>query len=182
MYRIKSGMKYEERGKKRGIEIADTRSKSPYEKLIAMSSTCPENMLENNSSTSVGGRRSRARCPTPSSSERVLHGTVLGGVSSSRSSSVLRNAHEKKRSGRPPSCGGRRVNSVQSKVPMECSTDSTASNAVDLDFSDDETQLVPSADGQKRSGHTRAHVLTYFTEQTDGFRCNLCHHVCSALL
>ena len=150
-----------------------------------MSSTRDENTRSAQSSTSlvpnmspVPRLRSRGRRGASTSSDRVLHNTVSGGVASSRSSSILPSSQRKKRIGRPPSNRARRVTTIQSDPRLDGSNGNDATNAVNVDLSDDEVQSVPVANHEKDLRRTRSHVLSHFTEEVNGFRCKVCHEVC----
>lgn len=154
------------------LRMSSNRNLDTNENLSTVGSIPTQDAASNQPS-----RRSRTRRISSSSSDRVLHGTVRGGISQRSSSSILKKSNDKSRSTRTTSVRGRKTNGIPSRNNTESHDAGSAMSIDPIDFSDEESQSVPKSDDKQRSRHRRSDVLAHFTEEIDGYRCKICKQV-----
>ena len=136
--------------------------------------------ITNNTST----RRSDRLQAEMQSSSRVLHRTVSGGVANGQSPKLSsRRFHSSKRDGLTD-----RTSVNANRTSMATTRDSRMTDEendgvdgppglVSFELSEDEMDVSSRRKPNERLRPTRSEVLSYFTEEPDGYRCNICNVV-----
>ena len=118
------------------------------------------------------------------SSSRALHRTVSGGIGSVHSPRLAsRRLHSSKRDGlsdRTPVNVHRNSLIATSDIRMtdeESDEGGQQPRVVSFELSDDEANGPSQGKPRERLRPTRTEVLTYFTEEPDGYKCSICNEV-----